>query len=76
MTSHEEKYVENLMNINKNLRDQLELLYKLIKTKIKVDCVSHNKLENIISQLEILKTSLSFNMQNQTTIISKNVNLN
>jgi hypothetical protein len=72
--THEENYIDNLQEINKNLRDQLELLYKLIKIKIKVELANMNqsyKLENIINELEILKTSLSFSMQNQNGIVSK-----
>lgn len=31
------EYVQMILNINKNLRDQLEKLYRLIRLKIKVD---------------------------------------
>lgn len=33
----ENEYIQMILNINKNLRDQLEKLYKLIRVKIKVD---------------------------------------
>ena len=68
----ENDYVDNIIEINKNLRNQLELLYKLLRTKLKLDNLNENtKLENIINELEILKTSFSFNMQKQSNIISK-----
>jgi hypothetical protein len=31
------EYVHMILNINKNLRDQLEKMYKLIRLKVKVD---------------------------------------
>jgi hypothetical protein len=33
----EDEYTLMILNINKNLRDQLEKMYKLIRVKIKVD---------------------------------------
>jgi len=65
----EDNYIENLIQINKNLRDQLDYTYKLLRTKLKID--ENSRLENILNELEILKTSLSFSMQKQSYIISK-----
>ncbi len=65
----EEIYENNLQVINKNLRDQLEYLYKLLKIKLKIE--GNQRLENILDELEILKTSLSFSMQKQANIFSK-----
>lgn len=31
------EYIQLILSINKNLRDQLEKLYKLIRVKIKID---------------------------------------
>jgi hypothetical protein len=68
----EKDYIENILDINCNLRNQLELMYKLIRTKLKLEINSENsRLENILNELEILKTSLSFNLQNQSNIVSK-----
>lgn len=64
-----ESYVINLQQINQNLRDQLELLYKLLRTKLKME--GNSRLENILNELEILKASLSFSMQKQAGIVSK-----
>ena len=33
----ESEYIQMILNINKNLRDQLEKMYKLIRIKIKID---------------------------------------
>jgi len=70
--SLENDYIENLITINSNLRNQLELLYKLLRSKIKIEYFCENsRLENILSELEIIKTSLSFNMQKQSSLVSK-----
>ena len=99
----DKEYIENLIEINSNLRNQLEQMYKLIRTKIKIEYNSNfidnnsisnsafnktqnfnnnyyecNRLENILNELEILKTSLSFSLQKQssiTSIVSNKTNL-
>ncbi len=68
----EKDYIENILHINCNLRNQLEQMYKLIRTKLKMEINSENsRLENILNELEILKTSLSFNLEKQSNIVSK-----
>jgi hypothetical protein len=68
--SIEDDYTSNLLKINKNLRDQLENCFKLLKLKTKENNnIAFNKLENLINELEILKTSLTFSLQKQTEII-------
>ena len=70
--SLENEYIESLILINSSLRNQLEILYKLLRTKIKIEYFEENsRLENLISELEIIKSSLSFNMQKQSGIVSK-----
>ncbi len=61
-------YIQNLVEINKNLRSQLENLYKLLKVKLKFE--QSERLEKLLDELEIMKTSLSFSMQKQTNIVS------
>jgi uncharacterized membrane protein len=61
-------YIENIQEINKNLREHLEMVYKLLRTKLKIE--SNSRLENILNEMEILKTSLSFSMQKQSNIVS------
>lgn len=61
-------YIQNLQEINKNLRSQLDHIFKLIKMKLKFDC--NERLDSILDELEILKTSLSFAMQKQSNIVS------
>lgn len=66
----EENYVENLISINKNLRDQLEITYKLLKLKINEEkSEKMNRLDNFLNEMEILKTSLTFTLQKHTEII-------
>lgn len=66
----EEGYAENLIFINKNLRDQLEISYKLLKLKCREEENERMfRLDNLINELEILKTSLTFSLQKQTEII-------
>ena len=66
----EENYIENLISINKNLRDQLEMTYKLLKLKTKEEkSEKMNRLENLVNEMEILKTSLTFSLQKHTEII-------
>lgn len=63
------EYVESLIEINKNLRSQLELLYKLLRTKLKFE--ENRKIEKFLDELEILKTTMSFNIQKNSNIVSK-----
>ena len=65
----EEGYIDTLIAINKNLRDQLEITYKLLKLKIKTEPSEKiNRLDILINELEILKTSLTFSLQKQAEI--------
>ncbi len=61
-------YVESIIEMNQNLRSQLEILYKLLRTKLKIE--DNTKLENILNELEILKSSLSFSMLNHSNLVS------
>jgi len=66
----EENYIENLLSINKNLRDQLEITYKLLKHKTKDEkSEKMNRLDNFLNEIEILKTSLTFSLQKHSEII-------
>jgi hypothetical protein len=70
----EKEYIVTILEINSNLRNQLELMYKLLRTKLKMEGLSENsRLENILNELEILKTSLSFNLQKQSSLVSKKI---
>lgn len=72
MDNYENEYISNLQRINSNLRNQLDYMFKLLKIKIKMEENSSiSRLENILNELEILKTSLSFSMQKQANIVSK-----
>lgn len=70
----EQSYISNLISINKNLRDQVELLYKLISKKIIIDTGKNNiylnKLIQLINELETLKSNLSIQMKTQTDIMT------
>lgn len=70
----EQSYISNLISINKNLRDQLELLYKLISKKIIIDTGNNNiylnKLIQLINELETLKSNLSIQMKTQNDIMT------
>ena len=47
-------------------------MYKLLRTKLKMEGLPENsKLENLLNELEILKTSLGFNLQKQSSLVSK-----
>jgi hypothetical protein len=61
-------YVQSIIEMNQNLRSQLELLYKLLRTKLKME--DNTKLENILNEFEILKSSLSFSMLNHSNLVS------
>ena len=63
-----EVYVRNLQEINKNLRSQLDYMYKLIKIKLKLD--KNERLEIILSELESLKMSLDITMHKHENIVS------
>jgi len=66
----EENYIEVLISINKNLRDQLEITYKLLKLKVREENSSAmSRLDNLLNEMEILKTSLTFSLQKHTEII-------
>ena len=62
-------YLRNLQEINKNLRSQLDYMYKLIRMKLKLD--SSERLKKIVRELESLKMSLDFTMQKHENIVSK-----
>ena len=64
-----DKYTKNLLEINVNLRSQLENLYKLLKIKLKFE--NCERLDKLLDELEILKSGLSLSMQKQTVIVSK-----
>ncbi len=66
----EENFNENLIYINKNLRDQLEITFRLLKLRIKEGKnETFNKLDNLLNEMEILKTSLTFSLQKHTEIL-------
>jgi hypothetical protein len=69
MSFDDNQYISNLIEINKNLRDQIEVLHKLLKMKLKMEC--NTRLESYIDEMEILKTSLSFSLQKQSNVFSK-----
>jgi hypothetical protein len=64
-----ESYIDNLISINKNLRDQIETLHKLLKMKLRTE-YRDSKLVLYIEEMEILKTSLSLNLEKYTKTIS------
>lgn len=66
-----DEYIESILEINKNLRNQIENLYRLLRIKIKMELEENSRLENILNELEILKTSFSFNIQKNSNIVSK-----
>jgi hypothetical protein len=68
---YEANYIENLLSINKNLRGQIEFLHKLLKMKLKTEMISDGtRLEKILNELEIIRSSLTFSLQKQTEIVS------
>ena len=70
----EKEYILNITTINKNLREQIELLYKLMRKKLLIDNINNfnenNKLSDYISQLEIMISNLSIQMKNQEDLIN------
>ena len=70
----EKEYILNITTINKNLREQIELLYKLMRKKLLIDNINNfnenNKLSDYILQLEIMISNLSIQMKNQEDLIN------
>jgi hypothetical protein len=66
---NENEYIDCLVTINKNLRDQVETLYKLLKMKIKTEG-NNTRLNTYIEEMEILKSSLSLNLEKSSLIVS------
>lgn len=74
---YENDYISNLLKINKSLRDQIEILYSLLRKKIKIDGGGQisNRIDALISELEIVHSNLSIEMKEQDNLIEviKNV---
>lgn len=70
----EQAYVNNLIALNKNLRDQLELLYRLLTKKIIIDTNKDNgnsmKVVKLINDLETLRSNLGIQMKTQSEIVN------
>lgn len=76
---YENDYISNLLKINKSLRDQVEILYSLLRKKIKIDGEGQtsNRIDALISELEIVHSNLSIEMKEQNNLIEviKNVDI-
>lgn len=76
---YENDYISNLLKINKSLRDQIEILYSLLRKKIKIDGggQTSNRIDALISELEIVHSNLSIEMKEQDNLIQviKNVDI-
>lgn len=74
---YENDYISNLLKINKSLRDQIEILYSLLRKKTKIDGGGQisNRIDALISELEIVHSNLSIEMKEQDNLIEviKNV---
>jgi hypothetical protein len=67
--TEESEYVTNLISINKNLRDQIEKLHKVLKMKLKIE--NNTRLDSYLNELEILRSSLSFTLQKHNNLFNK-----
>ena len=66
------EYIINLLEINKTMRNELELLYSLIRKKLIIeDCEIEykKKLNDLIFKFETIQINLSSLMKNQNNIV-------
>ena len=68
----EKNYVANLLEINKTMRNELEILYSLMRKKLIIEDSEieyKKKLNDLIFKLETIQINLSSLMKNQNNIV-------
>ena len=75
--NYESKYIQSLLQINKSLRNELEVTYKLLRQKLKLESSlsdsnnnNLNKLNNLINEFEIILSNLGIQMESHNELIS------
>ena len=76
--NYESKYIYNILQINKSLRDEIEVIYKLLRKKLKMEIPSNldNKIEKEnegqINNIYLIKLN---NLINEFEIILSNLGI-
>ena len=77
--NYESKYIQSLLQINKSLRNELEVTYKLLRQKLKLESPSSlssyntnniSKLNNLMNEFEIILSNLGIQMESHNELIS------
>ena len=77
--NYESKYIQTLLQINKSLRNELEVTYKLLRQKLKLESPSSlssyntnniSKLNNLMNEFEIILSNLGIQMESHNELIS------
>ena len=77
--NYESKYIQTLLQINKSLRNELEVIYKLLRQKLKLESTSSlstynsnniSKLNNLMNEFEIILSNLGIQMESHNELIS------
>ena len=83
--NYEDKYIYNLLQINKSLRNEIEVVYKLLRQKLKLESSSNLnsendnkdqlnnkhliKLNNLINEFEIILSNLGIQLESHNELI-------
>lgn len=70
-----QEYLDNLLKLNKNLRDQTEILHKMLRKNLFIhleeDENEYNKVMSVLNNFEIIQSNYSVLVQEHSTITNK-----